>query len=75
MVGEAVGVEDLWSTEEKMIEHRALAFKGQMEKEMLIKDILQEGSEGNKQTQKTYSIPEVKGGETSKRVTGSIKSH
>lgn len=40
MAGEAVGVEDLWSAEEKTNEHRALAFKGKMEKEMLIKDIL-----------------------------------
>ena len=40
MVGEAVGVGNLWNAEEKTIEHRALAFKGRMEKEMLIKDII-----------------------------------
>lgn len=56
-----------------------LAFKGQMEEEKAIKDMLKEGSDEKKakpKKKKNYTISEVKGGKSSKKgVMGSIKCH
>lgn len=55
-----------------------LTFKGRMEEEKAVKDMLKEGSDEEKQSQgkKNYTISEVKGGKSSKKgVMGSMKCH